>query len=318
MELSREAHRLVDQIATSSDADILLVCGDLDDEIAASAIAKCEEAGSRPNVLLIFITLGGNADAAYRFARYLQNKYRRFSIFIPRVCKSAGTLVAIGAHEVIIGPFGEIGPLDVQFYKVDELDEIGSGLVANASLKALESTAIDMFERYFLRLKSGTGGLITLKTATSIASDFVAKLLAPVYSQIDPFRIGENDLDMRVARDYGERLAKRSGNLQSRRTLTMLVESYPSHDFVIDSDEVETIFNNVRRPDNHLARLAKSLQLDSIAESYDDDLQIAVMLTSSRKARRGSVTPSADEADPAAEQPRQLHKIVTLKRDSGA
>src|SRR5437763_1644983 len=85
-----------------------------------------------------------------------------------------------------------------------------------------DELATAMIERYFHRLKSETGDLVTLKTAAGIASDFVAKLLAPVYSQVDPFRIGENDLAMRVARDYGERLAKRSGNLRSRQALNML------------------------------------------------------------------------------------------------
>jgi hypothetical protein len=119
------------------------------------------------------------------------------------------------AHEIIIGPFGELGPLDVQFYKIDELDEISSGLIAKAAIGSWETTAIAMFERYFTKLQRKSGGLITLRTATNIASDFVAKLLSPVYAQINPFSI----------------------------------EGYPSHDFVIDRAEAETLFNNIRAAD---------------------------------------------------------------------
>jgi hypothetical protein len=280
-------------------------------------IETCEASIRRPNVLLILITHGGSPDSAYRFARYLQDQYRRFTIFIPSVCKSAGTLVAIGAHEVIIGPFGEIGPLDVQFYKTDELDVISSGLVAEAAIKSLEKTAIEMFERYFLRLHSGSGGLMTLKTATNIAADIVAKLLNPVYSQIDPFRIGENDLLMRVAKDYGERLAKRSGNLKTRQTLKMLVEHYPSHDFVIDCDEVQTIFKNVRRPDDRLAQLAGALQLIEMARSHDDGEPVALMLNQTPTAgRKVAPAPMIDALEAVSERPRHFHKVKRPRRGS--
>jgi hypothetical protein len=227
-------------------------------------------------------------------ARYLQNRFQHFSIFIPEACKSAGTLVAIGAHEVIIGPFGEIGPLDVQFYKVDELDVVSSGLVAESAIKSLEKTAIEMFEKYLLRLHSGSGGLMTLKTATEMAADLVAKLLNPVSSQIDPFRIGENDLMMRVAKEYGERLAKRSGNLRSRQTLKMLVEHYPSHDFVIDNHEVETIFKKVRGPDARLRQLAQALGLPQMARSYDENSHIVAMLTGRSEAGVAAAIAPAD------------------------
>jgi hypothetical protein len=317
MELSRDASRLVDRISTAGDMDILLVCGDVDETTATLLIEQCEEAECRANVLLILITHGGAPDWAYRMARYLQSRFQHFSIFIPDACKSAGTLVAIGAHEVIIGPFGEIGPLDVQFYKVDELDVVSSGLVAESAIKSLEKTAIEMFEKYLLRLHSGSGGLMTLKTATEMAADLVAKLLNPVYSQIDPFRIGENDLMMRVAKEYGERLAKRSGNLRSRQTLKMLVEHYPSHDFVIDCHEVETIFKKVRGPEARLRQLAQALGLPQMARSYDENSHIVAMLTGRPEAGVAAAIAPADMHEGATEQPRRFHKVTKRPRKPG-
>ena len=43
--------------------------------------------------------------------------------FIPRRCKSAGTLLLIGATSLIISDRGELGPLDVQLSKPDEIFE---------------------------------------------------------------------------------------------------------------------------------------------------------------------------------------------------
>jgi ClpP class serine protease len=36
-------------------------------------------------------------------------------------CKSAGTLIALGANELAFGEHGELGPLDVQIAKRDEV-----------------------------------------------------------------------------------------------------------------------------------------------------------------------------------------------------
>jgi hypothetical protein len=177
-------------------------------------------------------------------------------------------------------------------------------------------TAIDMFERYFIRLQNGSGGLVPLKTATDIAADFVAKLLNPVYSQIDPFRIGENDLAMRVAKDYADRLAKRSGNLKSRQMLKALITGYPSHDFVIDRDEIEAIFKNVRRPNEHLQQLTVALELKRIAKDYDDALQIGLLLTRSPKGeQRNPLLGLAERADAGGEQPRHFHKVIKRSKD---
>lgn len=222
--------------------------------------------------MLLLVTLGGDADATYRLTRLLQNRYQEIHLFIPGLCKSAGTLVAVGAHRLIIGDRGELGPLDVQFYKSDELDETSSGLIVEAAVKSLRTTAIEMLEEYFLRLKTGSSGLITLKTATEIASDLVAKILEPISAQIDPFRIGENDLAMRVARDYGERLADRSRNTRDRQSLGRLVNAYPSHDFVIDREEAATLFSHVEKPDAAFEVLAHQLELEG--EGPGDDAEV--------------------------------------------
>ncbi len=315
MDFSRDARRLIGRISKTLESEVVLICGNVDETATSTIIAQCEERAALPNVVLLLMTLGGEPDAAYRLARYLQNKFERFSIFIPSMCKSAGTLVAIGAHEIIIGPFGELGPLDVQFYKVDELDEISSGLIAQAAISSLETTAIAMFERYFTKLQRKSGGLITLRTATNIASDFVAKLLSPVYAQINPFSIGENDLAMRVAKDYAERLTNHSGNLKSPEALQMLVEGYPAHDFVIDRAEAETLFNHVRGANDDFLGLTRALDVERLMGSYDESNSISLVFTRDRDTVRDApglprpMTPAAEDR-----QPRQFHKVARRKR----
>lgn len=47
-------------------------------------------------------TMGGDSDAGFRIGRCLQQHYEHIRLAIPSYCKSAGTLIAIGAHELAI------------------------------------------------------------------------------------------------------------------------------------------------------------------------------------------------------------------------
>lgn len=72
-------------------------------------------------MLFMLVTTGGDADAAYRLATTLQNHYETITCYVTGYCKSAGTLVAIGAHSLVMSDCGELGPVDVQLYKEDEI-----------------------------------------------------------------------------------------------------------------------------------------------------------------------------------------------------
>jgi len=233
------------QIANELDADVLLVNAPIENGLDDDIICAVDDRKRRKNIFLILVTPGGDANASYRIARCLQDSYERFIAFVSGYCKSAGTLCVLGANEIVMSDMGELGPLDVQVYKKDELFEASSGLVASEALSALQSRAFEMFEEYFLAIQVKSGNRITFKTATEIAAKISVGLLEPLYKQIDPLHVGEIARSMKIARDYGKRLMLRSHNYDDK-TLDMLVETYPSHGFVIDKPEAETLFRNVR------------------------------------------------------------------------
>lgn len=199
----------------------------------------------RDECLLLLTTDGGDPDAAYKISRCLQDRYKKFSALISGRCKSAGTLLAIGAHELVFTPYGELGPLDIQLTKVDRFDQLQSGLTISDSLNTLEERAVDRFYRMVRDYIQQNQGLLSFASATKAASDFVTQLYAPVFSRIDPEEIGARARSMRIATDYGRRLAARSQNIRPN-TLKQLSETYSSHSFVIDRQEAGTLFLRVR------------------------------------------------------------------------
>ncbi len=129
-------------VSAELDTDIVVFSGDvfpLEDQKFNDLV---REKHGRKNVLLVLSTFGGSADSAYRIARCLQECYRdgKFYVFVDSYCKSAGTLIAVGASDIIMADSAELGPLDVQMKKPDEIDERASGLTPmQAMFKSIRS-----------------------------------------------------------------------------------------------------------------------------------------------------------------------------------
>ena len=232
-------------LAEKSNTDIYFYNGPIERGRDLKIIQRISEAKSRPNALLLLITAGGNPHAAYKIARHIQNQYDTFTLLVPGVCKSAGTLIAVGAHDIAFSPYGELGPLDIQTYKTDNLAERQSGLTITESLDHLTQSALGMHGRVFSKIMEDTDAVISFKTAAEVASELVTGLYAPMLSQIDPIEVGDKARSMRIASDYGRRLDARSKNLKDN-ALDALTATYPAHQFVIDRQEAQSLFKNVR------------------------------------------------------------------------
>ena len=154
-----------DLLAEELDADVILFNGPIMRPIDQHLISDCINRRSRKNALLMLVTPGGDPDAAYRIARCLQTKYERFFLYVSDYCKSAGTIIALGAHELVMSDYAELGPLDVQMFKKDEIWEMQSGLTVMVALAVLKDSALEAFEQFFLYTKGKIGGSITLRTA---------------------------------------------------------------------------------------------------------------------------------------------------------
>ena len=251
----------IHQVTESAKADIYIISGGLNRPVDEQLINCIKQNKSQPNAILLLTTFGGDADVAYRIARCFQKSYNEgiFTIFISGVCKSAGTLVTIGASELVMTDCAELGPLDVQFGKPDELGEYISGLTPAHALDFLKEHTFELFEHCFLSLISRSGYQITTKTAAEIATKLTDGVFHPVYAQLDPFKLGEYHRNMKIAAEYGKRLMA-TGNLKSEDSLIKLTHGYPSHGFVIDKKEAEDLYNKIRQPNDNEIEMAERLK----------------------------------------------------------
>ena len=65
---------------------------------------------------LMLASPGGDGEAAVRLARSMQARCRELTVIIPTEAKSAATLLALGAHRIVMAPYSDLGPVDPQLW----------------------------------------------------------------------------------------------------------------------------------------------------------------------------------------------------------
>jgi hypothetical protein len=123
----------------------------------------CRKTTTYKSCCLFLTTPGGDPHSAYRIIRCLRSKYPdKVTLAVAGPCKSAGTLIALGAHEIAMSPTGELGPLDVQLTKPDEIIPNGPGLERFQALAVTTTHAFEAFERCMLDIIEHSLGSISL------------------------------------------------------------------------------------------------------------------------------------------------------------
>lgn len=229
--------------------DVYIYTGDIHrdgyQDLTKAIKARKNEHGLRKDVIFCVATYGGDPNAGYRIGRALQHNYEKVTLLVVGPCKSAGTLIAIAADKLVIGDMGELGPLDIQLKKNDEIGEMSSGLAIMTALDALKDRSISAFNSHLVKIRYENQ--ISTKMSADIATRLTEALVSPMAAQIDPIKLGEHQRAMSIAITYGQRLTAKSSSLKEG-ALVKLIASYPSHGFVIDRKEAKELFKCVERP----------------------------------------------------------------------
>src|SRR5260370_26323377 len=129
--MAEKLNELLKSYLESQAADGYLFSGPISTRTADEVVSVIErQEDRRRNVCFLLTTGGGDPHCAYRIGRTLKRYYEsgRVIFLFGGYCKSAGTLLALCANELVFSTFGELGPLDVQIGKLNELVGADSGL----------------------------------------------------------------------------------------------------------------------------------------------------------------------------------------------
>lgn len=195
---------------------------------------------------LILTTNGGDPDAAFKMARHIQSLYSSFTVCLAGMCKSAGTLLATGSSELAFSPYGELGPLDIQLSKRDDIVGQESGLNITEAFFSLSESAVGTYSDIVSEILRMSNGGLSFQTASHSAAEIVTGLFSSVYKQIEPDEVGSRARAMRIGQEYARRLNEKYRNVLPSEEIR-LCQFYPSHSFVIDMTEAKNLFKNVRQ-----------------------------------------------------------------------
>ena len=305
-----ELQEMVDVVADKYNAEVYMYFGTISRYRVRRMTSSNFVGELHPNALLILETRGGDSHAAFQMVRFLRKRHPKGKVilFADGLCKSAGTLIAIGSNEVIISDYGELGPLDIQVEKPEDIGGYYSGLVAIKALGVLHEQSYQLFEEHLDSMIRKSGLQFSAKTA-ELASKLTIGLFEPIYAQIDPIWLGENQRAIEISRKYGEQL--KTENVKSE-ALETLISTYPSHGFVIDREAASELFENVREPDSSLIRLVGEIR-PLINKALEENQTIAVHFNRSKKDTEEQ---DGNEEKPDSSEPQRATSTETSE-DSG-
>lgn len=182
---------------------------------------------------------GGDAHAAYKLAVLLRAVASRVRVVVPDFAKSAATLLSLAGDDIYMAPAADFGPLDAQM--PDEGSVSGSISALNIARAADEVArdAVDMAVRGGADMLAITG-LSRAQTLEAMLR-FSASFSEPLVCQLDPKVVHHAKQMLLVTAKYAERILKHTGNPHARRIATALVETFPTHGYVISPTEADEL-----------------------------------------------------------------------------
>jgi len=193
---------------------------------------------------------GGDPDAAYQIYKLLKSKFNKIDFAVPRLAKSAATLLALSGDKLLMSRVAELGPLDIQL-------EVSPGFMISGN--SVRDSIARINELY--------------ASNPDVAKEWLKQLNPIVFSELDR----KNE----ITKGYADRMWNVD---EKEEAIKKLIEKYPHHGYVIDIDEVAELgfdvdklendkdicdgLMEVVRIDNALAQLGN---ISKVYETYKDE-----------------------------------------------
>ena len=243
---------------------------------------------------LVIDSGGGNINVAYQMVELIRLHTERLFACVPFYAKSAATLLCLGADEIFLDKMAQLGPLDAQVY---EEKKGGKGNFTSAlnPFKALEQAhlfSLDALDTSIRMIAERPG--LDMNECIRHAINFVVGTTDPLFSRLDPEKLGEYSRALAVGKEYGNRLLRRFTDWDDRKryfVVDMLVHGYPSHEYVIDYHELEELGFKVQlfeggERDAIQTALDAAVRIIKEDEQFNSLVHLAEPTTPTRKTRR--------------------------------
>jgi hypothetical protein len=209
--------------------------------------------GPVPKISLILYTSGGDTAAAWNLVNLVRMFCDEFEVIAPSKCRSAGTLVCLGADRIVMTKQATLGPID------PEIQHPLGPAIPGASGDARAAVSVEAVKGY-------------LDTVGDCAGSAVARVqaLTSLADKVHPLVLGQIFRSRQQIRDLANRLLNRHSSEKETidKIVDFLCSESGSHDYTINRREAEDLGLNVEKCPIELYCTVKA-----ISDSYSQQME---------------------------------------------
>lgn len=194
---------------------------------------------------LILITRGGNTLTPLRLMSLLREFAAKVNVLVPYMAHSAGTLIALGADEIVMGAMGELGPVDPsvanQFNPILEQEDIQGTVITKPR------------PRIPISVEDVTSYLNFAKSHAALDAAGMAQAYSALTGKVHPLALGNILRHHNLIRHLAKTLLLMHMNSETDKEkldsiVRKLTEELYSHEYTITRDEAARLGLKVAKP----------------------------------------------------------------------
>jgi len=203
-------------------------------DILPLAYDHLRQIGATEQIDLFLYTTGGDTLAAWGLINLIREYCKRLVVVVPFRCHSAGTLMALGADEVLLAPGAQLGPIDPSVSS--PYNPPPPGVLPQAGRVQLLPVSVEDMLGYIHLVKNGAG---------ISHEDALARLIAIMADKVHPLALGA----VYRAREHVSTFARSllASHLQSEPKVDLIVDylsKLPSHSYIISRREAQAVLGD--------------------------------------------------------------------------
>jgi hypothetical protein len=258
-----ERLNLINQISELRDSTVITyITGDrknINTRIAPDAIKiiyhHLEKGSPKEKIDLFIYTRGGDVLTPWRLVNLINEYCDYFSVLVPFRAYSAGTLICLGANEIVMGKMGELGPIDPT--------------VANAFNPQNPNNPTAKIPISVEDVSSYLN--LAVKKFNLTTEENLLKAFSHLVEEVHPLALGNVHRNYLLIRSTARKLLSlnSTGEEETEKIINYLTEKLYAHNYMIPRREVKDLNLPIKEPNPTLEKLIWSLY-----EVYEQDLEL--------------------------------------------
>ena len=214
-----------------------------------------DKIGNPKKISLMLYTLGGNTLAAWNIINLLREFCKELEIIIPNKCRSAGTLMCLGADNIIMTIQATLGPIDPSL-----ASPLGP-IIPNTNPPKKMPVSVESVKGYFDLLKNEVG-----VTEPNALGEAYKKLT----DTINPLVLGDIYRSKCQIKMLARKLMSmhKLDDLYAEKIVSFLCSDSGSHDYTINRTEAKSLGLRISSPSQKMYENLKTWYNNIIQEMH--------------------------------------------------